>query len=206
MNEPTSPPTEALLARIAAGDAGAQDPLYRAVRAELRHVAGGLMRDQADAHTLQPTALVHEAWIRMVGAGGRTYESKRHFLGVAAKAMRSVLVDHVRSKRASKRGGGAVVQEPDTPGGLDVAVARLEGTDTDLLDLEEALAALERDDPELARLVELRFFCGLPQPEVAAALGVSVSTVERMWRIARARLHRGLGREVAEVGGDGPLG
>jgi RNA polymerase sigma factor (TIGR02999 family) len=158
------------------------------VRAELRGVAGGLMREQPAGHTLQPTALVHEAWLRLLGGGASHYQSRAHFLGVAARAMRSILVDHVRKKRAEKRGGGRAA-EP-----LDEAVAAIESASTDLLDLDLALDELEADDPELARLVELRFFAGLSHDEVAAVQGVSLSTIERSWRLARARLHKRLGR------------
>ena len=129
--------------------------------------------------------------MRLVGRADRSYASRSHFLSVASKAMRSTLVDHVRARRASKRGA-------DPPrNGLDEVVASLEAGDTDLLDLEQALVELERDDPELARLVELHFFGGLSQPEVARVLGVSLSTVERSWRVARAWLHRRLDREGA---------
>ena len=189
--------TTALLERVVGGDLSAQEELYTAVSAELRRVAGGLMREQGAGHTLQPTALVHEAWMRLVGKSERAYESRSHFLCVAAKAMRSILVDHVRAKRARKRGGDLAESA------LDEAVLFLESGNTDLLDLEEALAGLERDDPELARVVELRFFGGLSQPEVAAAMGVSLSTVERSWRIARARLHRSLGRVEGEESAPG---
>ncbi len=208
MNEPELDRTRALLTRLGKGDVQAQERLYRLVCSELRGVAGGLMKEQAPDHTLQPTALVHEAWIRLVGGADRSFENRKHFLGVASKAMRSVLVDHVRGKRAGKRGGGAVAQELGEASGLDVAVACLETGPTDLLDLEEALRELEGDDPELARLVELRYFCGLSQADTAAAFGVSVSTVERMWRIARARLHRALAppeQQHAEERGHGPL-
>ena len=186
VDEPAQERTTALLAQLARGDADAQAELYGALCAELRSVAAGLMGRQDPGHTLQPTALVHEAWIRLVQRGERSYENRRHFLGVAAKAMRSILVDHVRGKRAAKRGGDMVRH------GLDEAVACLETGDTDLLDLDAALEQLQTDDPELAHLVELRFFCGLTQADAAAALDVSVSTVERMWRIARAHLHRSL--------------
>jgi len=185
--------TTGLLLRFSQGDAQAQDRLYNEVCAELRRVAGGMMKVQAEHHTLQPTALVHEAWLRLVKSNAQTFENRTHFLGVASKAMRTVLVDHVRAKRAGKRGGGVELRA------FDDAVATLAREQTDLLDLDEALAELERDDPELAKLVELRFFGGLAQPDVARVLGVSLSTVERMWRIARARLRRKLERSSDEV-------
>ncbi|MBK8180944.1 MAG: sigma-70 family RNA polymerase sigma factor [Planctomycetes bacterium] len=182
--------TTNLLRRFAAGDSQAQEPLYTAVCAELRRVAGGLMKETPPGHTLQPTALVHEAWIRLIGQAERTFVNRQHFLCVASKAMRSVLVDHVRAKRAMKRGGEHVRVD------LDEAVAYLEAGETDLLDLEQALTELEQDDPELARVVELHFFGGLSQSEVSEVLGVSLSTVERSWRIARARLHRRMAGEA----------
>ena len=137
--------------------------------------------------TLQPTVLVHEAWLRIDVGADHGFENRGHFLGVAARAMRSVVVDHARAKRAAKRGGGAA------PSSLDEVVAYLEAGNTDLLDLHQALEEMERDDPQLVRVVELRFFGGLSNPEVAAALDTSVSTVERAWRTARARLHQRLG-------------
>lgn len=185
---PPSNRTIELLRRVSEGDAHAQAELYEAVRAELRSVAGHLMREQPAGHTLQPTALVHEAWLRLLGSTEAAYHSRGHFLGVAARAMRSILVDHVRRKRAEKRGGGRA-SEP-----LDEAVAALESASADLLDLSQALDELEADDPELARLVELRFFAGLSHAELAQAEGVSLSTIERSWRLARARLHKRLGR------------
>ena len=185
-------PTAALLAGFARGDSGAQERLFDVVRAELQRVAGGLMKEQPAAHTLQPTALVHEAWIRLVQSSARTYENRGHFLGVASKAMRTVLVDHVRAKRARKR-SAPIVGAGDSSAGLDEVVAELEAGDTDLLDLEDALVELERTDPELLRIVEMRFFGGLSHPDVASTLGVSLSKVESMWRIARAWLHRRIG-------------
>lgn len=178
--------TTALLKRFASGEAAAHEQLYAAVCDELHRVAGHLMQKNASGHTLQPTALVHEAWIRLVSGSERTYENRWHFVSVAAKAMRSILVDHVRRKRAKKRGGDAAAQP------LDLAVAQFESNSTDLLDLEAALGELERDDPELTKVVELRFFGGLSTAEVAEMRGVSVSTIERQWRVARARLHRSI--------------
>ncbi len=186
--------TTELLRRLAGGDAQAQGPLYAAVHAELRRLAGGMMKEQRAGHTLQPTALVHEAWIRMVAGGERSYHNRGHFLCVASKAMRSVLVDHVRARRASKRGSDPA------PDDLDAAVACLEAGEMDLLDLEQALEELERHDRELARMVELRFFGGLSHPDLSSVLGVSLSTVERHWRVARAFLRgrMSLGREVGD--------
>ncbi|MCC6410002.1 MAG: sigma-70 family RNA polymerase sigma factor [Planctomycetes bacterium] len=173
-----------LLRRIADGDAGARARLVELVYGELRRLAASQLRG-ARGETLQPTALVHEAWLRLADADA--FSDRRHFFAVASKAMRSVLVDHVRAKRTQKRGGG----EQASP--LDETVAHLEAGETDLLDLNVALEELEREDPELARLVELRFFGGLSHEEVAAAEGTSLSTIERRWRLARAWLARRLG-------------
>jgi RNA polymerase sigma factor (TIGR02999 family) len=129
---------------------------------------------------------VHEAWLKLGDPSPGGFEDRGHFLAVASKAMRSILVDHVRAKRAQKRGGQA------RRDALDETIALLEGGEVDLLDLEAALLELERDDPELARLVEMRFFGGLTHAEIAALQGCSLSTIERGWRLARARLARRL--------------
>jgi len=174
-----------LLGLASSGDDEARSELIDLLYHELRRLAGNQMRG-LQGGTLHPTALVHEAWLRLESAGDAGFENRGHFLGVAARAMRSVVIDHVRAKRAVKRGGG------DTPSRLDEVVAHLEAEDTDLLDLHHALEELEHDDPELGRVVELRFFGGLTHDDVAAALGCSTSTVERAWRVARARLHKRL--------------
>jgi RNA polymerase sigma factor (TIGR02999 family) len=174
-----------LLQRIAAGQHDARGRLADLVYGELRAIAArqlGGMR----GHTLQPTALVHEAWLRLAGGDG-DYANRRHFLGVAAKAMRSVLVDHVRAARSEKRGGGKATTQ------LDDATAFLEAGEVDLIDLDDALGELERDEAELARWVEMRFFGGMTVAEISVVDGVSASTVERGWRFARARLRSRLG-------------
>jgi RNA polymerase sigma factor (TIGR02999 family) len=173
-----------LLRRIADGDAAARERLVELVYGELRRLAERQLRGERGG-TLQPTALVHEAWLKLAGA--EDFADRRHFFAVASRAMRSVLVDHVRARRAQKRGGD------ERPTALDETVAFLEAGETDLLDLNVALEELERDDPELARLVELRFFGGLSHEEIAAAEGASLSTIERRWRLARARLAQRLG-------------
>jgi RNA polymerase sigma factor (TIGR02999 family) len=171
------------LARLRAGDARAADDLFRLVYEELRGLAGRYLAGANGAPTLQPTALVHEAFVRLVHAEpGDGYASRAHFMGVAAKAMRSVLVDHVRAKRAQKR-GGAFERVP-----LDDLVDELEQQASDLVALDDALVALAELDPDLARLVELRFFGGLSIEETARVLGTSTATVERSWRTARTWL------------------
>jgi RNA polymerase sigma factor (TIGR02999 family) len=172
-----------LLHKAATGDQETRARLTEVVYQELRSMAAIQLRSLRGA-TLQPTALVHEAWLKL--AGHDEFASRQHFLGVAGKAMRSVLVDHVRARRAQKRGGEAVRRE------LDEAVAFYENGEIELLDLDEALGELERDDPQLARWVEMRFFGGMTNGEIAVLEGCSESTVERGWRAARARLARRL--------------
>jgi RNA polymerase sigma factor (TIGR02999 family) len=158
---------------------------------ELRELADRHMAHQAVEHTLQPTALVNEAWLRLARparGGAREVESRRQFFALASRAMRSVLVDHARARRSDKRGGARRrVTIAAAPG-----VAS--GPDLDVLALEEALERLESRDEELARLVELRFFGGLQHAEISAVTGVPLRSVERRWRLARAWLYRELSR------------
>ena len=188
---PESSPATLLLARMRQGDRSAEPAFFEMVYGELRALAQRAMRGERADHTLQPTALVHEAWARL--CGGQLGEAGSHasFLGVAARAMRNVLVDHARARRADKRGGrrDRVL--------LDEALAVYERPDLDLLSLDEALGALEARDPELARLVELRFFTGLGNAETGRMLGLSERQVERAWATARACLHRELSRGAA---------
>jgi RNA polymerase sigma-70 factor (ECF subfamily) len=180
-----------LLTRLAAGDAAAGEELFPLLYQDLRDRAVAVMRSERSDHTLQPTALVHEAWIKLatpVGTGGDGFEGRAHFLGVAARAMRQVLVDHARRKQASKRNEGG---ERVT---LDRALAFYAHEGIDLIDLEEALVALAAEDAELGQLVELRFFGGLEVREVAQLLGVSHRRIERGWVFARTWLKRRLGR------------
>jgi len=141
------------------------------------------MRDQGPHHTLQPTALVHEAWMRLTGGH---FIDRGHFAAVAAKAMRSVLVDHARRRGTLKRGGGRVRAE------LDGVLALFNESSPDLLALDDALRRLGENDPELARIVELRFFGGLSIEETARVLASSTASVTRGWRVARMWLVRGL--------------
>ena len=150
------------------------------LRAELDRLARAQMARQPSDHTLQPTALVNEAWLRMA-AGGFEFHDRQHFLAFAARAMRSVLIDHARRRAVAPRAGGEAQQQPDP--GLSMA-----GRVIDLLALDEALSAFEEVDPELSRLVELLFFGGRSTAEAAVLLGVSQRTVERGWRSARAWL------------------
>ena len=172
-----------LLNRMAAGDASAADALMPRLYGELHELAENLMKRHGARHTLQPTALVHEAWMRLTGGA---YSDREHFAAVAARAMRSVLVDHARRRGSQKRGG----DQGRLP--LDEAAALFDENGPDLLALDEALGRLSTVDPELARIVELRFFGGLTVEEVAKALGSSTATVTRAWRVARLWLAREL--------------
>ena len=165
-------------------------PLVEVVYAELRALAANYMRGQKGSHTLQPTALVHEAFVRMSGSDGLDANDRKHFMAIAAKVMRQVLIDHARAKRADKRGGGKVLAGVE---GLDSTVTpgTSGGTrELDVLDLDDALHALAEEYPRAARVVELRFFGGLQVPETAAVLGIAEPTVERDWALARGWLKR----------------
>lgn len=175
-----------LLIRAQQGDRLATDELFPLVYEELRRVAEQFLSRENAAHTLQPTALVHEAYIRLVGPADITWESRRHFFGSAARAIRRILTDHARSKRRAKRGGGA----QRIP--VDEAAVVIQGIDLDILALDDALKLLAQLDPHKADLVELRFFAGLSMEDIAHALGASPSTIARDWRFARAWLHREL--------------
>ena len=179
-----------LLRAWGAGDAAASDALVPLVYAELRRQAQLALRRESEGHTLQATALVHEAWLRLAGQRGAHWESRTQFLAIAAQMMRRVLVDHARARRADKRGGGGTqVTLGDAELGEHAAAA---SEDVDVLALDEALARLAELDPRKARLVELRYFAGLSIPEAAAALGISPATVGREWAVARMWLRREL--------------
>jgi RNA polymerase sigma factor (TIGR02999 family) len=176
-----------LLQAWGAGDARASEALVPLVYAELRRQARRALRREGEGHTLQATALVHEAWLRLDGQHDARWESRTQFLAVAAQMMRRVLVDHARTRRAQKRGGG---ETHVTLGDASHAVAMPDAVD--VLALDEALARLASLDPRKARLVELRYFAGMSIPEAATALGISVATVGREWAVARMWLRREL--------------
>lgn len=174
-----------LLGAVRAGDHGAGHRLFDLVYAELRRRAGALMSGRRPGHTLQPTALVHEAYVRLLGDGRCPWEDRAHFFGAATRAMRSILVDHARASSAAKRGGGV------RPAELRDTAAPPESAD-EVLAVNEALARLERVDAVKARIVEMRYFGGLEFSEIARALDLSERTVYRQWEGARAWLFREL--------------
>jgi RNA polymerase sigma factor (TIGR02999 family) len=180
-----------LLRQASDGDEGASAELLAFVHDELARLARIHMDRERGDHTLQPTALVNEAWIRLIDRDRAGWRDREHFLSAASRAMRNILVDHARRRRAEKRGGGDV-RLP-----LDAVVELYEERAVDLELLSDALDALHEDDPRLGRVVELRFFGGLTVEETARVMGVSPSTVERSWRMARAWLRD----EIAEEDG-----
>jgi len=180
----------ALLGDWSGGDRTALNDLLPLVYAELRRVAARQLRKERADHTLQPTALVNEVYIRLVDQRQVDWHSRAHFFGVAAQIMRRILVDHARRHAASKRGDGVRCVSIDEA--MDVAASN----EMPVLSLNEALDRLETVDPELARIVELRAFGGLTIEEAAHVLSVSASTAKRDWRTAKAWLNRELGSEV----------
>lgn len=189
-----------LLQRIDQGDREASAQLFSLVYGELHAIARAQMGRQRGDHTLQATALVHESWLRLAGNEmTQAFNGREHFLRAAAKAMRQILVDHARTKNRDKRGGGAVRLSLED---LDPAEApREEG----LVEIDEALQSLEVADPDLAEIVELRFFGGYPMEEVARLCDISLSTTERRWRLARAWLRRALAHPQGGEGEDAPV-
>ena len=187
MKDQTSQVT-GLLREIVRGDSGAVHRLFPLVYDELRALARGYMRSERPDHTLQSTALVHDAYVRLVGESAVQWEGRAHFMRIAARAMRQVLVEHARRRGALKRGAGAKR--------VTLAEAELEAPSDDyLVALDEALPLLEERDPQAARIVELRFFGGLTVEETAENIGVSARTVKRDWRVAKGWLHQQIMRE-----------
>ena len=167
------------------GDRSALDRLVPMVYANLRRMAAAYLRREPDGHTLQPTALVHEAYIRLVGDCDPDFQNRAHFLGIAARVMRQVLVDRARARNAGKRSGGARVPLDEEAG--------FEGQRGPLvMALDDALVDLERQAPEKARLLELRYFGGMTAEDSAELLGISVHQVNRQMRLAQAWLRREL--------------
>jgi RNA polymerase sigma factor (TIGR02999 family) len=179
-------PVTNLLVRWRHGDAQALEALIPLVYTELRALAHHYLRQERSNHTLQSTALVHEAYVRLVGQQPPALQNRSHFFGVAARLMREILVEHARSRQAAKRGGGADLLA------IDEAADVAHSISVDVLRLDDALRQLARIDERQSRIVELRFFTGLSIEETAEVLGISPATVSREWMTARAWLYREL--------------
>lgn len=173
-----------ILDAIAQGDNQASEELLPLVYSELRNLAAARMLRESAGHTLQPTALVHEAWLRMVGNGGQSWKNRAYFFAAAAEAMRRILIEHARRKARLKHGGG---QQRLNIEELDLAEA---APDEKNLLVDEALKELERTQPERARIVILKYFGGMTNKEVAEALGISERSVDRHWVCAKTWLYK----------------
>jgi RNA polymerase sigma-70 factor (ECF subfamily) len=171
-----------LLGEVRCGEQGAQSRLASVVYDELHRLAAYYMRREWSSHTLQPTALVHEAFIKLVNEHDRTWQNRAHFFAVSAKVMRHLLIDQARRHRAEKRGGGAIRVEWDG----SVGISNLDYERW--LAVDEALNHLTERDPRLSQVVELRFFAGLTEEEIGEVLGISSRTVKREWKVAKAWL------------------
>lgn len=175
-----------ILDSLQAGDALASERLLPLLYSELRQLAAARMAREAPGQTLQPTALVHEAWLRLVSADHQNWQSRAHFFGAAAEAMRRILIERARRKQAAKRGACAAHLDLDQ---VDVAAT---ADDDTLLAINDALEKLALEDAHCAELVKLRFFVGLDYADAAKALGISERTAKRYWTFARAWLYREL--------------
>ena len=196
MEVPQMPPTDditQMLREASGGDRDALERLLPLVYEELRRLADRKLRYERPDHTLQATALVHEAYLKLIDQSRVEWRNRAHFFAVASQAIRRILVDHARQRGAQKRGGGAEKLSLDE--GFNVSVDR---PDTNLLHLDRALEKLAETHPEKVGVVELRFFGGLTNEETAEVLGVSLRSVERYWEFARAWLYRELSLREGE--------
>ena len=176
-----------MLKAVENGQTGASEELLPLVYEDLRRLAAARMAGEAAGHTLQPTALVHEAWLRLISDGAPTsWQSRGPFFSAAAPAMRRILVENARRKRRLKRGGG------EAPVNLDDVDVAEQSPNDDILQIHEALTKLEQANPQQAKIVELKFFGGLTNEEVARHLGMAERTVYRQWVCAKARLFRAI--------------
>ena len=178
-----------ILERVQRGEAQAAEELLPVVYDELRKLAAYKMAPEPAGHTLQPTALVHEAWLRLVGSGAEHWDNRGHFFGAAAEAMRRILIERARKRLAAKRGGGAVPVE------IDAVEIPAPDTDENLLLVHEALERFAAVQPQKAELVKLRYFAGLTFDEVASALDIAVPTAKQWWAYARAWLRVEIARQ-----------
>ncbi len=187
MSSPNQTDVTVLLNAVGAGSETAPDKLLEVVYDDLRRLAGAYMKNERIDHTLQATALVHEAFIRLVDWQNVTWQNRAHFFAVAAEVMRKILIDHARQKKAQKRSGGQKIE-------LHEAISFSDEKEFDVLALEDALQSLEKLDSRQAKIVELRFFGGLSIEETAYILNVSETTVKREWTFAKAWFQRELKR------------
>jgi RNA polymerase sigma factor (TIGR02999 family) len=191
VGRPASKDVTTLLLEWRDGNRQALDDLMPLVYDQLRHLAARQLRHERPNHTLHSTALVHEAYLKLIDQRRVHWKDREHFFAVAAQAIRRILVTYARSRNASKRGGG------NTLLAFDESIALPERKDVDLIRLDDALESLARLDPQQARIIELRFFAGLTIEGTAEVLEISASTVNREWNLARAWLHRELARSSA---------
>ncbi len=185
-----------ILREIRDGNQQSAEQLLTLVYTELKRIATQKMAGEAPGHTLQPTALVHEAWMKLVGEGGAHFENRAHFFSAAAEGMRRILVDSARRKRAAKRGSGVVREELRE----DHLVQDM--PPEQVLAVDEALDLLAKEDPAAASLVKYRYFVGMNMSEAAATMGMSLRSAERLWTYARAWLRRQIGRHGSSSGGE----
>ena len=185
-----------ILTAIEHGDARAAEELLPIVYQELRGLAGRLLGRERPGQTLQATALVHEAYLRLVGSGDPAWEGRRHFFASAAEAMRRILIDSARRKQRDKHGGGRKRVD------LDEAQITCPVRPEELLALDDALDALGEEDAEAAELVKLRYFAGMTASEAAAAMGISLRTANRLWAYARAWLRDAIQQDEGATGAD----
>ncbi len=176
-----------LTTSVSGADAATLRRMLPAVYDQLRHVAAAFLRSERPGHTLQPTALVHEAYLRMVDQRNAKWQNNAHLLGIFARMMRRILVDHASARGAAKRGGKDVIHIM-----LDDALEVCDRHELNLLELEEALRGLNALDPQQARIVEMRFFGGMTVEEIGKVLDISPRTVKRDWVVAKRWLHRAL--------------
>ncbi len=194
---PMSDPVEAteILSEVTGGSTSGVDRLFPIVYDELRRMAGVYMRNERDDHTLQPTALVHEVYMRLIDQSQQTWQNRAHFFAIAARAIRQILVDHARRRGRKKRGGGQANVPLEDALGVAVDDGRV-----DLVALSLAMEEFGQLHPEKERVIELRFFGGLTNEQVAEVMGVTTRTVERHWRFGRAWLFRALADEAGQSG------
>jgi RNA polymerase sigma factor (TIGR02999 family) len=194
MSDPSTEPVTEILKALSAGRAKASEDLLPRLYSELRKLARVMMSREAAGNTLQATALVHEAYLRLIGNEDPGWDGRGHFFGAAARAMRRILVENARRKAAERHGGGLKRVE------LEDAPIPIQPPSLDMLALDQALERLEAADARAAEVVNLRYFAGLTAEETASAMGISLSSVEREWRFARTFLHSELEERDASHG------